>query len=64
MRKELSKQEYRWLAALVRREKLEAEAANKETPHPLFVLRRDNMESLESRINALIKKDLTKEFRR
>jgi hypothetical protein len=27
MRKELSKQEYRWLAELVRREKLEAEAA-------------------------------------
>ena len=61
MRVELTKQEYKWLADLVNKAKTEADLANKETPHPLYELRRDNMASLEAKINTAIQKQINRE---
>ena len=61
MRVELTMQEYRWLAGLAKKAKTEASLANKETPHPLLELRRDNMSALEAKLNAAIQKQVAKE---
>ena len=61
MRVELTKQEYKWLADLANKAKTEADLANKETPHPLFELQRDNMADLEAKINAAIQRQINRE---
>ena len=63
MKIEMTKQEYRWLADLANKAKIEADLANKETPHPLFELRRDNMANLETKINAGIERQIQRESR-
>jgi hypothetical protein len=60
---ELTKHEYRWLADLAKRAKNEANQTNAETPHPLLLLRRDNMASLEAKLNAGIQRQIQKEGR-
>jgi len=61
MKAELTKQEYRWLADLANKAKIEADLSNEETPHPLFELRRDNMAALEAKINAAIQRQIDRE---
>jgi hypothetical protein len=61
MRVELTKQEYKWLADLANKAKIEADLANKETPHPLLELRRDNMADLDVKINAGIQRQINRE---
>ena len=61
MRLQLTKQECRWLADLANKAKIEADLANKEIPHPILELRRDNMAVLESRLNAAIQREIEKE---
>ena len=61
MRVELTTQEYKWLADLANKAKIEADLANKETPHPLLELRRDNMADLEVKINAGIQRQINRE---
>ena len=63
MRIELTKQEYKWLADLANKAKIEAARANEETPHPLYELRRDNMAALETKINEAISRQLQREIR-
>jgi hypothetical protein len=63
MRVELTKQEYRWLADLARKAKMEAAHNNEETPHPLFELRRENMADLEAKINEAIARQMQREGR-
>ena len=63
MRIELTKQEFRWLADLANKAKIEAAQANEQQPHPLFELRRDNMASLESNINDAIQRQISREGR-
>jgi hypothetical protein len=63
MKVELTKQEYRWLADLANKAKAEAAQAHEEKPHPLLELRRDNMASLEVKINAGINRQLQRESR-
>jgi hypothetical protein len=61
MRLELTGQEANWLADLCNKEKNANDLANKETPHPLLELRRDNMAALENKLNAAIKREHQKE---
>jgi len=61
MKIELTKQEYKWLADLANKAKNEASLANDENPHPLYELRRDNMASLEAKINASIERQIQRE---
>jgi hypothetical protein len=61
MRLQLTTQECRWLADLAGKAKTEADLANKETPHPLFELRRDNMADLENKINSAIGREIQRE---
>ena len=63
MRVELTKQEYKWLADLVNKAKVDAAQANEQTPHPLYELRRDNMASLEAKINEAIERQIQREGR-
>jgi len=63
MKIDLTKQEYKWLADLVNKAKIEAAHANEETPHPLLELRRDNMADLEAKINTGIQKQIQREGR-
>ena len=63
MRLELTKQECKWLADLANKAKTEATQANEATPHPLFELRRDNMASLEAKINAAIQRQIQRDGR-
>ena len=63
MRVELTKQEYKWLADLANKAKVEAALANEQTPHPLYELRRDNMASLEFKINEAIARQIQREGR-
>ena len=58
MRLELTKQECKWLADLANKAKIETAQANDATPHPLLELRRDNMASLEAKINAAIQRQI------
>ena len=61
MRLDLEKQEIRWLSDLVRRDKEENDRLNKATPHPLYELRRDNMESLEYKLESAILRQMKRE---
>jgi hypothetical protein len=61
MRIEITKQECRWLADLVNKEKMAAELANQESPNRLFELRRDNMAELERKLNTAYDKQISKE---
>jgi len=61
MRIDITKQEARWLADLVKRDKLENTKLNETTPHPLYELRRDNMESLEYKLESAIQRQMNKE---
>jgi hypothetical protein len=61
MRLQLTVGECRWLADLANKAKAAADLANKETPHPLFELRRDNMADLENKLNAAIKREIERE---
>ncbi len=63
MRIELTKQACRWLADLANKAKIEADFANKETPHALFELRRANMSDLEDKINKAIQRQTQREAR-
>jgi len=63
MRVELTKQEYKWLADLANKARIEATHTNEKTPHPLLELRRDNMASLEAKINAGIQRQIQREGR-
>ncbi len=60
MRLQLTTTECKWLADLANKAKIEADFANKETPHPLLALRRDNMADLESKLNSAIQKEIQK----
>jgi hypothetical protein len=61
MRLDLSKQECRWIADLVKKDKDENDRLNKEAPHPLYELRRDNMESLEYKLESAILRQIERE---
>ena len=63
MRMELTKQECKWLADLANKAKIKAVNDNDKTPHPLLELRRDNMASLEAKINAAVQREVQKESR-
>lgn len=63
MRLELTKQEFKWLADLANKAKLEADHNNNESPHPLFELRRDNMADLENKISTAIQRQIQREGR-
>jgi hypothetical protein len=63
MRVQLTKQQYKWLADLANKAKIEAVHANEQTPHPLLELRRDNMADLEDKINAAIQRQIQREDR-
>ena len=63
MRLMLTKQECKWLADLVNKAKIKAVSDNDKTPHPLLELRRDNMATLETKINAAIQREIKKESR-
>jgi len=64
MRVELTKQQFKWLADLANKAKMEAARENEKTPHSLFELRRDNMADLETAINAAIQRQIQREDRR
>ena len=64
MRVELTKQEFKWLADLANKAKIAADHENTKTPHPLWELRRDNMASLEAKINAAIQRQIQRDDRR
>ena len=57
----ITKQEAQWLLALVKKDKDENAKRNKNTPHPLYELRRDNMESLKNKIESAIQKHIKRE---
>jgi len=61
MRLELTTQECKWLAALVKKDKLENIQYNTEMPSRVFELRRDNMADLENKINAAIERHIKRE---
>jgi len=61
MRLDLEKQECQWLVDLCKRDKNENDKLNKITPHPLYELRRDNMESLEHKIKSAILRQTNRE---
>ena len=61
MRLDISKQEARWLSDLVRKDKEENDRNNKTSPHPLYELRRDNMESLEYKIESALFRQIKRE---
>ena len=61
MRIDITKQEALWLIDLVKRDKLENTELNKTTPHPLYELRRDNMESLEYKLESAIQRQMNRE---
>ena len=63
MRVELNKQECRWLADLAKKAKEQADTAYKESPNRLFLLRRDNMADLETKLNTAIQKEIKKQGR-
>ena len=64
MRIELTKQECRWLADLVEKEKIAVSESLEESPHPIFELRRDNMATLEGKLESAIERQIQRERRR
>jgi len=61
MRIDITKEECRWLIDLVKKDKEENARQNKATPHPLFELRRDNMESLEYNLESAVLRQIKRE---
>ena len=61
MRLDISKQECRWIVDLIKRDKEENIKLNNDTPHPLYELRRDNMESLEYKLESAILRQINRE---
>jgi hypothetical protein len=61
MRVDLSKQEILWIVDLIKKDKEENDRLNKLNPHPLYELRRDNMESLEYKIESAILRQFKRE---
>jgi len=61
MRIQLTKQECRWLADLANKAKIEAIHANDEVPNNIFLLRRDNMADLETKLNEAIQREIKRE---
>jgi len=63
MRIEITKEECHWLVGLVEKARLEAAEAHEQTPHGLLELRRDNMASLENKLNAAISRKIQRDQR-
>ena len=63
MRVKLEIGEVRWLIDLVEKDKQKVEQANEQTSHPLFELRRDNMEELRKKLNKAMEKEMDKHGR-
>jgi len=61
MKIQLTKQECIWLADLAKKAKVQADMAHQETPSRLFLLRRDNMADLETKLNAAVQKEVQKD---
>ena len=61
MRIDITKEECRWLIDLVKKDKKENARQNIATPHPLFELRRDNMESLEYNLESAVLRQMKRE---
>lgn len=61
MRVQLTKQECLWLADLAKKAKVQADAAHQASPNRIFLLRRDNMADLETKLNAAVQKEIQKE---
>ena len=61
MKIQLTKQECLWLANLVNKAKVQADMAHQQTPNRLFLLRRDNMADLETKLNAAVQKEIQKD---
>ena len=61
MRLDISKQEALWLADLVKKDMDKNTRLNNVTPHPLYELRRDNMESLKYKIDSAILRQMNRE---
>jgi hypothetical protein len=61
MRLELTKQECVWLADLVKKDKLEYEQHYNAAPNYIYLLRRDNMASLENKIESAIQRQILRE---
>jgi hypothetical protein len=61
MRISVTVKECRWLSEFVKRERLYAEWANKNTPHPRLKERHDDLKSLESKLNTAMEKQNSKE---
>ena len=63
MRVELTKQECRWLADLVLKEKVKVNRDHEEYPHPALELRRDNMATLKCKLESAIERQTKRERR-
>ena len=61
MRVQLTKQECIWLAELAKKEKEQANANHETAPSRLFLLRRDNMADLETKLYAAIQREIQRE---
>jgi len=61
MRIDITKEECRWLIDLVKKDKEENIRQNKTTPHPLYVLRSENMESLEYNLQSAVLRQMKRE---
>ena len=60
MRLDLTITEWKWIADLVQKDRIESDLMNQTNPHPLFELRRDNMADLENKINNAIQRYIDK----
>jgi hypothetical protein len=61
MRIEITKSECQWLIDLVKKDKETNAGFNEKTPHQLYELRRDNMESLEYKLESAVIRQLKRE---
>jgi len=61
MRVQLSKQECIWLADLAKKAKEQANTDHEAHPSRLFLIRRDNMADLETKLNAAVQREMQRE---
>jgi len=61
MRVQLTKTECIWLAELAKKEKENAAALHEACPNRLFLLRQENMEALESKLNGAVQREIQRE---
>jgi hypothetical protein len=61
MRVQLTKTECIWLAELAKKEKENAAALHEESPHRLFLLRQENMEVLERKLNGAVQREIERD---